>query len=160
MIILLYVILGLLVVMLLAYLLKFFKGFKKDKVKVKKEKTKPEKNNEKLIIGNKEPEFRPIVKDADVEEEKGAEEPVLVDKLEEPQETEVESTIEKQDDKYIPSWDREEEEESDEDDLEEFLHFPQLSNMVVPGATLSEQIRNLPPETKALMMSNIFDKKI
>ena len=159
MIILLYVILGLLVALLLAYIFKFFKGFKKEKVKVKKEKVKPEKNSEKLIIGNKEPEFRPIVKDADVvEEEKGAEEPVLVDKLEEAQETEVESTIEKQNEKYIPSWDREEIE--DEDDLDEFLHFPQLSNMIMPGETLSEQIRNLPPDIKALMMSNIFDKKI
>ena len=130
---------------------------------------KPEKKkNDGLIIGTEKPDFRPEVKAAEEQEqstenveqvEKGAEEPVMVDDLKDPEETEVDSTIVKKDGKYIPSWDREELEDEETDELEEFRHFPALSKAMMSGETLSEQIRNLPPEIQALMLSNIFDRK-
>lgn len=157
MIILLYIILGLLVLLLIGYVINSVLKVKKSRPKIAKEKVKPvkEKKKESLIIGNKEPEFRPEVK---AEEEKGAEQPVEVEELGQPEETNIESTIVKKDGKYIPSWDRDEDEE-DDDTLEEYMHFPALSQSIRSGETLSEQIRNLPPEIQALMLSNIFDKK-
>ena len=173
MIILLYIILGLLGVLLVGYIVNNLVKVKKSKAKPKvvKEKVKPEKKkNDGLIIGTEKPDFRPEVKAAEEQEqsaenveqvEKGAEEPVMVDDLKDPEETEVESAIVKKDGKYIPSWDREELEDEDEetDELEEFRHFPALSKAMMSGETLSEQIRNLPPEIQALMLSNIFDRK-
>lgn len=172
MIILLYIILGLLGVLLVGYIVNNLVKVKKSKAKPKvvKEKVKPEKKKDGLIIGTEKPDFRPEVKAAEEQEqsaenveqvEKGAEEPVMVDDLKDPEETEVESTIVKKDGKYIPSWDREELEDEDEetDELEEFRHFPALSKAMMSGETLSEQIRNLPPEIQALMLSNIFDRK-
>ena len=173
MIILLYIILGLLGVLLVGYIVNNLVKVKKSKAKPKvvKEKVKPEKKKKDgLIIGTEKPDFRPEVKAAEEQEqsaenveqvEKGAEEPVMVDDLKDPEETEVDSTIVKKDGKYIPSWDREELEDEDEetDELEEFRHFPALSKAMMSGETLSEQIRNLPPEIQALMLSNIFDRK-
>ena len=173
MIILLYIILGLLGVLLVGYIVNNLVKVKKSKAKPKvvKEKVKPEKKkNDGLIIGTEKPDFRPEVKAAEEQEqstenveqvEKGAEEPIMVDDLKDPEETEVESAIVKKDGKYIPSWDREELEDEDEetDELEEFRHFPALSKAMMSGETLSEQIRNLPPEIQALMLSNIFDRK-
>lgn len=172
MIILLYIILGLLGVLLVGYIVNNLVKVKKSKAKPKvvKEKVKPEKKKDGLIIGTEKPDFRPEVKAAEEQEqsaenveqvEKGAEEPVMVDDLKDPEETEVESAIVKKDGKYIPSWDREELEDEDEetDELEEFRHFPALSKAMMSGETLSEQIRNLPPEIQALMLSNIFDRK-
>lgn len=172
MIILLYIILGLLGVLLVGYIVNNLVKVKKSKAKPKvvKEKVKPEKKKDGLIIGTEKPDFRPEVKAAEEQEqsaenveqvEKGAEEPVMVDDLKNPEEAEVESTIVKKDGKYIPSWDREELEDEDEetDELEEFRHFPALSKAMMSGETLSEQIRNLPPEIQALMLSNIFDRK-
>lgn len=172
MIILLYIILGLLGVLLVGYIVNNLVKVKKSKAKPKvvKEKVKPEKKKDGLIIGTEKPDFRPEVKAAEEQEqsaenveqvEKGAEEPVMVDDLKDPEETEVDSTIVKKDGKYIPSWDREELEDEDEetDELEEFRHFPALSKAMMSGETLSEQIRNLPPEIQALMLSNIFDRK-
>ena len=171
MIILLYIILGLLGVLLVGYIVNNLVKVKKSKAKPKvvKEKVKPEKKkNDGLIIGTEKPDFRPEVKAAEEQEqsaenveqvEKGAEEPVMVDDLKDPEETEVESTIVKKDGKYIPSWDREELEDEETDELEEFRHFPALSKAMMSGETLSEQIRNLPPEIQALMLSNIFDRK-
>lgn len=172
MIILLYIILGLLGVLLVGYIVNNLVKVKKSKAKPKvvKEKVKPEKKKDGLIIGTEKPDFRPEVKAAEEQEqstenveqaEKGAEEPVMVDDLKNPEETEVESAIVKKDGKYIPSWDREELEDEDEetDELEEFRHFPALSKAMMSGETLSEQIRNLPPEIQALMLSNIFDRK-
>lgn len=161
MIILLYVILGLLALLLVGYVVNGAIRLKKNsspKVKIVKEKEKPAKKKDGLIIGSEKPEFRPEVKEAS--EEKGAEPPVVVEDLGEPEETEVESTIVKKNGKYIPSWDREEmEEDDDEDELEAFRHFPTLSHSVIAGDTLSEQIRNLPPEIQAIMLSNIFERK-
>lgn len=172
MIILLYIILGLLGVLLVGYIVNNLVKVKKSKAKPKvvKEKVKPEKKKDGLIIGTEKPDFRPEVKAAEEQEqsaenveqvEKGAEGPVMVDDLKNPEEAEVESTIVKKDGKYIPSWDREELEDEDEetDELEEFRHFPALSKAMMSGETLSEQIRNLPPEIQALMLSNIFDRK-
>ena len=171
MIILLYIILGLLGVLLVGYIVNNLLKVKKSKAKPKvvKEKVKPEKKkNDGLIIGTEKPDFRPEVKAAEEQEqstenveqvEKGAEEPVMVDDLKNPEEAEVESTIVKKDGKYIPSWDREELEDEETDELEEFRHFPALSKAMMSGETLSEQIRNLPPEIQALMLSNIFDRK-
>ena len=171
MIILLYIILGLLGVLLVGYIVNNLVKVKKSKAKPKvvKEKVKPEKKkNDGLIIGTEKPDFRPEVKAAEEQEqstenveqaEKGAEEPVMVDDLKNPEEAEVESTIVKKDGKYIPSWDREEFEDEETDELEEFRHFPALSKAMMSGETLSEQIRNLPPEIQALMLSNIFDRK-
>lgn len=171
MIILLYIILGLLGVLLVGYIVNNLVKVKKSKAKPKvvKEKVKPEKKkNDGLIIGTEKPDFRPEVKAAEEQEqstenveqaEKGAEEPVMVDDLKNPEEAEVESTIVKKDGKYIPSWDREELEDEETDELEEFRHFPALSKAMMSGETLSEQIRNLPPEIQALMLSNIFDRK-
>ena len=172
MIILLYIILGLLGVLLVGYIVNNLVKVKKSKAKPKvvKEKVKPEKKKDGLIIGTEKPDFRPEVKAAEEQEqsaenveqvEKGAEEPVMVDDLKNPEEAEVDSTIVKKDGKYIPSWDREELEDEDEetDELEEFRHFPALSKAMMSGETLSEQIRNLPPEIQALMLSNIFDRK-
>ena len=171
MIILLYIILGLLGVLLVGYIVNNLVKVKKSKAKPKvvKEKVKPEKKkNDGLIIGTEKPDFRPEVKAAEEQEqsaenveqvEKGAEEPVMVDDLKDPEETEVDSTIVKKDGKYIPSWDREELEDEETDELEEFRHFPALSKAMMSGETLSEQIRNLPPEIQALMLSNIFDRK-
>lgn len=172
MIILLYIILGLLGVLLVGYIVNNLVKVKKSKAKPKvvKEKVKPEKKKDGLIIGTEKPDFRPEVKAAEEQEqsaenveqvEKGAEEPVMVDDLKDSEETEVDSTIVKKDGKYIPSWDREELEDEDEetDELEEFRHFPALSKAMMSGETLSEQIRNLPPEIQALMLSNIFDRK-
>lgn len=163
MIILLYVILGLLALLLVGYVVNGAIRLKKNsspKVKIVKEKEKPAKKKDGLIIGSEKPEFRPEVKEAS-EEEKGAEPPVVVEDLGEPEETEVESTIVKKNGKYIPSWDREEmeEDDEDEDELEAFRHFPTLSHSVIAGDTLSEQIRNLPPEIQAIMLSNIFERK-
>lgn len=170
MIILLYIILGLLGVLLVGYIVNNLVKVKKSKAKPKvvKEKVKPEKKKDGLIIGTEKPDFRPEVKAAEKQEqsaenveqvEKGAEEPVMVDDLKNPEEAEVESTIVKKDGKYIPSWDREELEDEETDELEEFRHFPALSKAMMSGETLSEQIRNLPPEIQALMLSNIFDRK-
>lgn len=170
MIILLYIILGLLGVLLVGYIVNNLVKVKKSKAKPKvvKEKVKPEKKKDGLIIGTEKPDFRPEVKAAEEQEqstenveqaEKGAEEPVMVDDLKNPEEAEVESTIVKKDGKYIPSWDREEFEDEETDELEEFRHFPALSKAMMSGETLSEQIRNLPPEIQALMLSNIFDRK-
>ena len=170
MIILLYIILGLLGVLLVGYIINNLVKVKKSKAepKVVKEKVKPEKKKDGLIIGTEKPDFRPEVKVAEEQEqsaenveqvEKGAEEPVMVDDLKNPEEAEVESTIVKKDGKYIPSWDREELEDEETDELEEFRHFPALSKAMMSGETLSEQIRNLPPEIQALMLSNIFDRK-
>lgn len=170
MIILLYIILGLLSVLLVGYIVNNLVKVKKSKAKPKvvKEKVKPEKKKDGLIIGTEKPDFRPEVKAAEEQEqsaenveqvEKGAEEPIMVDDLKDPEETEVESTIVKKDGKYIPSWDREELEDEETDELEEFRHFPALSKAMMSGETLSEQIRNLPPEIQALMLSNIFDRK-
>lgn len=170
MIILLYIILGLLGVLLVGYIVNNLVKVKKSKAKPKvvKEKVKPEKKKDGLIIGTEKPDFRPEVKAAEEQEqstenveqaEKGAEEPVMVDDLKNPEEAEVESTIVKKDGKYIPSWDREELEDEETDELEEFRHFPALSKAMMSGETLSEQIRNLPPEIQALMLSNIFDRK-
>ena len=170
MIILLYIILGLLGVLLVGYIVNNLVKVKKSKAKPKvvKEKVKPEKKKDGLIIGTEKPDFRPEVKAAEEQEqsaenveqvEKGAEEPVMVDDLKDPEETEVESTIVKKDGKYIPSWDREELEDEETDELEEFRQFPALSKAMMSGETLSEQIRNLPPEIQALMLSNIFDRK-
>lgn len=170
MIILLYIILGLLGVLLVGYIVNNLVKVKKSKAKPKvvKEKVKPEKKKDGLIIGTEKPDFRPEVKAAEEQEqsaenveqvEKGAEEPVMVDDLKDPEEAEVESTIVKKDGKYIPSWDREELEDEETDELEEFRHFPALSKAMTSGETLSEQIRNLPPEIQALMLSNIFDRK-
>ena len=160
MIILLYIILALLALLLVGYVVNGVIKLKKNskpKVKVVKEKIKPEKKKDGLIIGTEKPEFRPEVKD--IEEEKGVEQPVEVEELGQPEETEVESTIVKKDGKYIPSWDREENEDDEEDELEAFRHFPSLSHSIIAGDSLSEQIRNLPPEIQALMMSNVFDRK-
>lgn len=172
MIILLYIILGLLGVLLVGYIVNNLVKVKKSKAKPKvvKEKVKPEKKKDGLIIGTEKPDFRPEVKAAEEIEqsaenieqvEKGAAEPIMVDDLKDPEETELESAIVKKDGKYIPSWDREELEDEDEetDELEEFRHFPALSKAMTSGQTLSEQIRNLPPEIQALMLSNIFDRK-
>lgn len=170
MIILLYIILGLLGVLLVGYIVNNLVKVKKSKAKPKvvKEKVKPEKKKDGLIIGTEKPDFRPEVKAEEEQEqsaenveqvEKGAEEPVMVDDLKNPEEAEVESTIVKKDGKYIPSWDREEFEDEETDELEEFRHFPALSKAMMSGETLSEQIRNLPPEIQALMLSNIFDRK-
>ena len=170
MIILLYIILGLLGVLLVGYIVNNLVKVKKSKAKPKvvKEKVKPEKKKDGLIIGTEKPDFRPEVKAWEEQEqsaenveqvEKGAEEPVMVDDLKNPEEAEVESTIVKKDGKYIPSWDREELEDEETDELEEFRHFPALSKAMMSGETLSEQIRNLPPEIQALMLSNIFDRK-
>lgn len=170
MIILLYIILGLLGVLLVGYIVNNLVKVKKSKAKPKvvKEKVKPEKKKDGLIIGTEKPDFRPEVKAAEEQEqsaenveqvEKGAEGPVMVDDLKNPEEAEVESTIVKKDGKYIPSWDREELEDEETDELEEFRHFPALSKAMMSGETLSEQIRNLPPEIQALMLSNIFDRK-
>ena len=170
MIILLYIILGLLGVLLVGYIVNNLVKVKKSKAKPKvvKEKVKPEKKKDGLIIGTEKPDFRPEVKAEEEQEqsaenveqvEKGAEEPVMVDDLKDPEEAEVESTIVKKDGKYIPSWDREELEDEETDELEEFRHFPALSKAMMSGETLSEQIRNLPPEIQALMLSNIFDRK-
>ena len=170
MIILLYIILGLLGVLLVGYIVNNLVKVKKSKAKPKvvKEKVKPEKKKDGLIIGTEKPDFRPEVKAAEEQEqsaenveqvEKGAEGPVMVDDLKNPEEAEVESTIVKKDGKYIPSWDREELEDEETDELEEFRHFPDLSKAMMSGETLSEQIRNLPPEIQALMLSNIFDRK-
>ena len=170
MIILLYIILGLLGVLLVGYIVNNLVKVKKSKAKPKvvKEKVKPEKKKDGLIIGTEKPDFRPEVKAAEEQEqsaenveqvEKGAEEPVMVDDLKNPEEAEVESTIVKKDGKYIPSWDREELEDEETDELEEFRHFPALSKAMMSGETLSEQIRKLPPEIQALMLSNIFDRK-
>lgn len=170
MIILLYIILGLLGVLLVGYIVNNLVKVKKSKAKPKvvKEKVKPEKKKDGLIIGTEKPDFRPEVKAEEEQEqsaenveqvEKGAEEPVMVDDLKNPEEAEVESTIVKKDGKYIPSWDREELEDEETDELEEFRHFPALSKAMMSGETLSEQIRNLPPEIQALMLSNIFDRK-
>lgn len=170
MIILLYIILGLLGVLLVGYIVNNLVKVKKSKAKPKvvKEKVKPEKKKDGLIIGTEKPDFRPEVKAAEEQEqstenieqgEKGAAEPIMVDDLKDPEETELESTIVKKDGKYIPSWDREELEDEETDELEEFRHFPALSKAMMSGETLSEQIRNLPPEIQALMLSNIFDRK-
>lgn len=100
MIILLYIILALLALLLVGYVVNGVIKLKKNskpKVKVVKEKIKPEKKKDGLIIGTEKPEFRPEVKD--IEEEKGVEQPVEVEELGQPEETEVESTIVKKDGK-------------------------------------------------------------
>ena len=100
----------------------------------------------------------------------GGERPVVVPEVlpetndEEPQEIITENLEEKDSQKtlkeeYVPSWDQENYDEDEEDDLDEYLHFPGLSKAVMHGKTLGEQIRNLPDEIKAIMLSNVLDKK-
>lgn len=59
---------------------------------------------------------------------------------------------------YIPSWDTEEPEDEEEDDLEEYRHFPGLSHSVHSGSNLSEQLSNLPDEIKVLILTNALKR--
>lgn len=58
---------------------------------------------------------------------------------------------------YVPSWDTEESDD-EEDDLEEYRHFPGLSHSVHGGSNLSEQLSNLPDEIKVLILTNALKR--
>ena len=127
------------------------KAIKKMPKKNKQKPVPPKKESGELKIGGERPVVVPEVLPETNDEEP---EEIISENLEE-QDSQKPSKEE-----YVPSWDQEKyDEDEEEDDLDEYLHFPGLSKAVMHGKTLGEQIRNLPDEIKAIMLSNVLDKK-
>jgi len=158
----LFVAIGLAVVLLIGYTINSVIKSIKSKPKVVKSKEKPQPKNkeeDKLKIND----FRPIVKEATESEKNESSEELFVDDLGREPEINFEEEVKK--DGYVPSWDRktgkdyETKEDEEKDDLEEFRHFPSLSHMIMEGDTLSERIKNLPDDIKALLLTDALKRK-
>lgn len=134
--------------------MKVYSRYKKPKP-VKEEKPKEEKKEpSKLVYGDaprpivlSEEESNlqkePVLEDAESQEEQSSEE---LEKIDEQPEEELESVFGEPID--------------EDDDFDEYKHFPAISAMMGKDKkTIAEEINSLSPEVKAILLSNILDKK-